>query len=135
MPDQRGRGRPPFAPTDEQRQRVRQMMAGGMKADQAARVIGIDPATLRKHFAEEVEHGAAVAREEVIALLFTSARDGNVSAQKALAEMTARSLVVQSFEQPKPERKGKKEAAADAARVAGHGSEWGDDLAVPPQPH
>jgi hypothetical protein len=52
-----------------------------------ARSIGIDVDTLRKHFPEGLADGHAQRRKEVLGLLFSSARTGNVAAFKKLEEM------------------------------------------------
>lgn len=80
-------GRPPYRPSIEDRQTVEQMKFVGESDNTIARALGIDPDTLRKHFADELADGHAQRRKEVIGLLFKSARDGNVSAQKKLEEM------------------------------------------------
>ncbi len=53
------RGRPSYEPTDKDR-RVVEMMAGwSIPEERIAKVLGIDPKTLRKHFADELEVGHA----------------------------------------------------------------------------
>ena len=53
------RGKPPYEPTDDQRQFVAQMVGAGVTRAQAAKVLGIAPNSLRKHFAEELAIGDA----------------------------------------------------------------------------
>ena len=88
---------------------------------------------LTKHFGEELETGRAVKRAEVIRLLFTSARKGNVSAQKTLEQITARAAAEDEvLSQPTAEKQprlGKKEQAQIDAQTAGEDSNWGGDLA------
>jgi len=133
----RRRGRPPFKPTAKQRREVEEFVSCGMKAVQIARAIGIHEDTLQKHFAEELATGQAKRRGEVIRLLYRSARAGNVSAQKKLEEMTQRAAAEAAFVEPEPKqpKKGKKEAATEAALMAGQGSDWGDDLTFPHKPN
>lgn len=80
-------GRPPYKPTTEARKRVEEMKFCGESDNVIARALGIDPDTLRKHFADELETGHAQRRSEVIGLMFDAARKGNVSAMKRLDEM------------------------------------------------
>ncbi len=80
-------GRPTYRPSLEDRQTVEEMKFVGESDNMIARALGIDPDTLRKHFANELADGHAQRRKEIIGLLFKSARDGNVAAQKKLEEM------------------------------------------------
>ena len=83
----RKRGRPAYRPTLEDRQIVEQMKFCGESDTTIARALGIDPDTMRKHFPDELADGHAHRRKEVIGLLFTAARNGNVAATKKLEEM------------------------------------------------
>lgn len=126
-------GRPPFKPTAAQRRQVEELVSCGMGHTDIARALGIARETLRKYFADELAEGLARRRAEVIALLYKSARKGNVSAQKALDLATARAGAQASFAEdaepaPRPVKLGKKEQAQLDAATAGEGSEWGDDL-------
>ena len=128
-------GRPEIVPTDAQRLQVEELAACGMKHIGIAAVIGCSEPALRKHFAIELADGPARRRAEILQLLYTAARKGNVSAGKHLELMTHRIAAENAFTgaeaQPesKPEKLGKKEQAQRAAEVAGQGSEWGSDLA------
>ncbi len=126
-------GRPPFKPTTAQRRQVEELVSCGMSPPDIARALGIARETLRKHFADELAEGLARRRAEVIALLYKSARKGNVSAQKALDLATSRAVAQAAFVEdpdaaPRPLKLGKKEQAQLDAATAGEGSEWGDDL-------
>ena len=46
-----------------------------------ARVTGVDPKTLRKHYREELDLGEAKANAQVAGFLFSAAKNGNVTAQ------------------------------------------------------
>jgi hypothetical protein len=83
----RGAGRPAFRPTIEQRQTVEEMKFCGDSDEVIARAIGIDTATLAKHFAEELLDGYAQRRREVVSLMFKEARAGNASAIRRLEEI------------------------------------------------
>lgn len=89
-----------------------------------ARRIGISEPTLRQHFSDELACGWARRRAEVIELLFAAARNGNVDALIQLERMTA--------EVAARPRLGKKAQAEEAANSAGLGTDWGDDLQIPP---
>lgn len=47
-------GRPEYKPTDEQRDRVRELAIGRVPQKEIAKLLGISPVTLRKHFAAEL---------------------------------------------------------------------------------
>ncbi len=118
----RPRGRPPYKPTIEARQTVEEMKFCGESDNTIARALGIDPDTLRKHFPDELADGHAQRRKEVIGLLFSSARSGNVSAQKKLEEMgraagAAEAVSRRETKAPKPGKKEEQQRAAE--RVGG----------------
>jgi len=85
--DPKGPGRPPYKPTIEGRRKVEQMKFCGESDNVIARALGIDPETLRKHFADELADGHAQRKAELVGLLFDAARKGNVSAMKRLDDM------------------------------------------------
>ena len=62
-----------FCPSDEQRRTVEAMVSYGIPQLDIARVVGIDDDTLRKHFREEIDTGAARANARVAAFLFEQA--------------------------------------------------------------
>ena len=75
------RGRPPFKPTDEQREQVIALSSNGLPHIQISRIIGCAPKTLRKHFREELNIGKIQANAKVAGALYQSALNGNVKAQ------------------------------------------------------
>ena len=78
----RKQGRPPFQPTDEQREQVITMSSHGVPHRQQAPLIGCSsPKTLRKHFREELNTGKIQANAKVAGALYQSALKGNVKAQ------------------------------------------------------
>jgi len=115
------RGRPSYRPSIEDRQTVEELKFVGESDNTIARALGIDPDTLRKHFAGELADGHSQRRKEVIGLLFKSARDGNVAAQKKLEEMGKAAGAAASVKsrETKPPKPGKKEAQKAAARAVG----------------
>ena len=79
----RGRGQPPFAPSEKQRRQVEIWKGGGMSDDAISHALGISRNTLVKHFASELETGWSRRRSEVVEAMFKAAKKGNVTAQKA----------------------------------------------------
>ena len=57
------------------------MAAYGIPSADIARVIGIDPKTLRKCYRDELDMGETKANAQVAGYLFSAARGGNVTAQ------------------------------------------------------
>jgi hypothetical protein len=66
-------GRPPFVPTDKDRATVKAMAGFGVPETDIAALLLIDPKTLRKHFAHELEVGHVEANAKVAANLFRRA--------------------------------------------------------------
>ncbi|MBS4019549.1 MAG: IS1 family transposase [Dechloromonas sp.] len=136
------RGRPAFKPTPAIRRKVEQCVFGGMPKTEIAAGLGIDENTLRKHFEHELHIGLSRRRVEVLDLLFSAARKGNVTAQKKLEEMGARAAAEANFhDRPENEPRqadavskapklGKKESQQIEAENAGLGTDWGDDLHI-----
>jgi hypothetical protein len=73
--------RRPHEPDAGQRRQVEAMAAYGIPEADIARVVGVDPKTLRKHYRDELDLGAVKANAQVAGFLFNSARNGNVTAQ------------------------------------------------------
>jgi hypothetical protein len=71
---------PPHEPTDAQIATVRAMSAYGIPQDDIAKVIGIDPKTLRKHYSEQLEKGSIEATAKVAEFLFKQATTTSVAA-------------------------------------------------------
>ena len=74
-------GRKPFEPTKEQNAEVLTMALSGTPEDEIARVIGIAPKTLRKHFRETLDTAHTRANARVAGSLYSAAIAGNVTAQ------------------------------------------------------
>ena len=72
--------RPPFHPTPEQRRYVETMSACGIPEEKIARVIDIDPKTLRKCFRRELDIGATKANTAVAQTAFRMATSGKCAA-------------------------------------------------------
>ena len=104
-----------------------QMVSTGETMDDIASVIGIAENTLRKHFADEISTAKAKMRAHILGLLFKSADNGNVSAQKYLERLTAMTPTRAKIE-PKQPPIGKKEAALQAAKAPVTATGWKDLL-------
>ena len=87
MAGNKNSGRRPYAPTEEDREKVRVLKAGGMSDDAVATALGISAPTLRKHFSYELDVGTAKTRAELLLALHRSAMGGNVAAQKKALEL------------------------------------------------
>jgi hypothetical protein len=73
--------RPAYKPDDSHRRQVEAMAAYGIPEPDIARVVGIDPKTLRKYYRDELDLGSTKANAQVAGFLFNAARSGNVTAQ------------------------------------------------------
>ena len=74
-------GRRAHKPDPAQRRQVEAMAAYGIPEEDIARVVSIDPKTLRKHYRDELDLGETKANAQVAGFLFNAARNGNVTAQ------------------------------------------------------
>jgi len=96
-------------------------------------VLGIAPATLRKHYRTELSTGHIKANAQVAASLFRKAcGDGPQAVAAAIFWCKTR----MGWRDPNSimEIISKKEEASWAAKRAGLGTEWGDDLTTPVAP-
>ncbi|MCA3248315.1 MAG: hypothetical protein ING19_20780 [Azospirillum sp.] len=121
--------RPAFKPTKAQRGEVARAKATGMSDDAIALGLGISRGTLLKHFALELDAGAAKRQIKVRAALMAQAESGNVAACKAVIAMMETASAEAAFRKQvdaptKSEPMGKKEAARIAADGAENGTEW-----------
>jgi hypothetical protein len=57
------------------------MAAYGIPEPDIARVLSVDPKTLRKHYRDELDLGETKANAQVAGYLFNAAKNGNVTAQ------------------------------------------------------
>lgn len=122
------RGRPAFKVTPALRREVEQMKSVGETKETIARAIGCSVPTLEMHFALEIDIGGSRRRREVVGLLYKSARNGNVAAQKKLEEMTSMAISAEKTPEPKSEQAeplGKKEQANREAQTAHEDTSWG----------
>lgn len=89
MAGNKNSGRRKYAPTDDEREKVRVLKAGGMTNEAIAEAIGISEPTLRLHFPSELDRGAAKVRADVLMARYRSAMGGNVSAQTKMLDLVA----------------------------------------------
>lgn len=122
MAGNKNSGRSEFEPTDEDREKVRVLKAGGMSNVGIADVIGISEPTLRKHFSSELDRATAKVRAELLMARYRSAMGGNVSAQNKMIEQVsavdAQTKRVPEKTENKP-KLGKKEEQKVAAQAVG----------------
>lgn len=118
MAGNKNSGRPEYAATVEEREKVRVLKAGGMSNEAIAEAIGISEPTLRKHFLSELDRGSAKVRADLLMARYRSAMGGNVAAQNKMIEQVAASQA-QEKRSPKPEKMGKKQEQKVAAQNVG----------------
>jgi hypothetical protein len=124
---QLGRGRPPHVPTKETQDMVESLSGFGIPQDEIAKLIGIDPKTLRLHYAEQIELGGIKATAKVAQNLFNMATKPNREGlQAAIFWLRVRAHRSEySPRPPAPEPLGKKATAEVEALTAAQGTEWG----------
>lgn len=123
QPPRPNSGRPEHVASEETRERVAILSAARMPAWQIARAIGISEPTLRFHYAEALETGAAAKRAQVIESIFREAASGNTSAARTWLGIQG-PLDDPPPPEPEEEKLGKKEQAQRAALTATMGSAW-----------
>lgn len=89
-------GRPEYAPTDDEREKVRVLKASGMSQEAIAEAIGISVPTLAKHFTSELDRGTAKVRADLLMARYRSAMGGNVAAQNKMIEQVGAAAAEQS---------------------------------------
>ncbi len=126
-------GQKPYLPTEDARAQVEAMAGYGVPETDISRVLKIDAKTLRKHYRHELDTAHIRANSAVAQSLFRKAiSDGPQSVTAAIFWAKTR----MGWKDPNSvmEIISKKEEAAWAAKRAGLGSEWGDDLISTPSP-
>ena len=122
------RGRPPHVPTKETQDMVESLSGFGIPQDEIGRLIGIDPKTLRLHYAEQIELGGIKATAKVAQNLFNMAcKPTREGLQAAIFWLRVRAHWSEYSPRPPmtPEPLGKKATAEAEALTAGQGTEWG----------
>lgn len=74
------RTKPPHEPTPETRQLVQLHTTVGTTQNDVARILGIDPKTLRKHYRDELDLSRAKANATIGGALFNKAKGGDTAA-------------------------------------------------------
>jgi hypothetical protein len=122
------RGRPSFAKTKENQLLVIQLRAKGWSQEQIAEFMGPDAKTLRKYFSRELDHGALFLEGIAMQALVKKMLAGNVTAIKAVLEISQATNAPRGKGTEKPEAKapklGKKEMISGEAKTPPAG--WGD---------
>jgi hypothetical protein len=72
--------RAPHEPTAESRQQARSLAAVGLPHEDIAVIIGCSEKTLRKHYRDELDEGAADANAAIVGFLMAAIKKGNVAA-------------------------------------------------------
>lgn len=138
-------GRPRKVATPEDRNKIKLLLACGWSNERMARAVRMSLPTFRRNFFQEVRERDAMRdrldarRLEVTADL--ALNQGNVGALKELGKMLEKSDLMgmerrlraaqgdEADDDIRPAAPvGKKEQAKAAAKTAGEGSAWGDDL-------
>jgi hypothetical protein len=122
----------PLKPSFRARREVAQLVAAGMPIGDIAVALGETIRSVRRTFPQELAHGAALCRAELIGLLWKAARKGNVAALRRLEEMTRLAHAAAKAQRPAERwtKRGEAKRQAEAAGSGGH-PEWGDDLVAP----
>lgn len=76
----RGKGRPRILITQDMRWMVSICKCVGMKHDRIARLVGVTPIALAKHFKAELEEGVQILNANVAGQLYQQIQDGNTGA-------------------------------------------------------
>lgn len=122
----RSPGRPAHVPTDDSRNLVESLSGFGIPQDEIARLVGIDPKTLRAHYHDQVELGAIKATAKVAQNLFNMAcKPNREGLQAAIFWLRVRAHWSEYTPRPvQPEPLGKKATAEAEALTAADGTEW-----------
>lgn len=108
-------------PTDKDRASVEAMAGYGIPHDDIARVLRIAPKTLRVHYRDELDRGAAVANVAVAQSLYQKALGpGKEGVTAAIFWLKCRA----GWREKDADAPGKKEQAEAASRVAERGTDW-----------
>lgn len=127
MAGNKNSGRRAYSPSDDEREKVRVLKAGGMTNDAIATAICITTPTLTKHFPIEIDCGTAKVRAELLMARYRAAIGGNVSAQTKMLELVGASAAEEALKgrevaaggvaasPARAQKLGKKEAQQQAA--------------------
>lgn len=123
-------GRPPYAPTDKERQMVEILAGFAIPQVEIAQAISISQHTLLKYFAQELACGAAKVHAKLATnlLRLSSGSDGTALKATMFALQTRFGWSAYVPRPPEGKPLGKKEQATLAAQTAHEESEWGELL-------
>ena len=128
------RGRPAYQPSEKDRRIAEALSGWAIPQERIARVIGIDPKTLRKHFGDELGVGSAKLEAQLAQNLLRIAQGHDRQALIAtIFALKARFGWVEAALPAREPELGKKAAAALAAETAGRDTEW-EELLTPRTP-
>ena len=121
------RGRPAHEPTEESRNLVESLTGYGIPQSEIARLVGIDPKTLRFHYSDQLELGTIKATAKVAQNLFGLAcKPTREGLSAAIFWLKVRAGWSEYTPGPRTEETlGKKEVAERDSLTAGDGNEWG----------
>lgn len=119
-------GRPVHVPTDDSRNLVESLSGFGIPQEEIARLIGIDPKTLRLHYTDQIELGGIKATAKVAQNLFNMAcKPTREGLQAAIFWLRVRAHWSEYSPRPfQAEPLGKKATAEAEALTAAEGTEW-----------
>jgi hypothetical protein len=123
MTTKKGRGRPSYQPTDEDREKVQILRAQGMGLEAIAAALDIHYETLKRHFSVELEVAVAKKTASVMLARYRSAIGGSVPAQNKFLELAGAIPPKAPRTKAEPKR-GKKEQAQIDAAVGHEESGW-----------
>lgn len=118
--------KPEFNPSHQQRAEVEILSSGRMSEERIAKAIGIDPKTLRKHFAEELSSGMARRDADMLKAQYETGMKGNASAQKVWLARADLSPPSEQAPATKEEVLGKKQQELIDAAKGAEGTPWAD---------
>lgn len=121
-------GRPPHQPTPRDRQTVEVLAGFAIPIDSICKVVGVDKKTLLKHYAAEIDAGAAKVEAQLAGNLLRLANGTDGTALKAIM-FALNCRFGWSAYAPRPQAEeplGKKAQAEVAAQTAHETSDWGN---------
>lgn len=77
MSEEKTVGRPPYEPSEKDRHQVEAWAAVGTPQEDIAKLLDIDPKTLRKHYRRELDTGSIRANAIIGGKLFNKAKAGD----------------------------------------------------------
>jgi len=124
LKDQRGRKQHKWQA--QLAEKVALLRASGLSHEEIADRVSLDPKTIRKYYSRELDNGPALAKAQIVEVIYAKAKEGNVSAARYIEDVfekgRARRIATgQNKPVPKPvaPKLGKKEERLQAARRVG----------------